>query len=53
MGGQPTSKHGEGRCGNGGCPVDVSGKRHTRKDADTTGAVMALRAAYFVTKQKI
>lgn len=34
------------------CQVDLRGKRHTRKDIDTAGTVVALRAAHFVTKQR-
>lgn len=42
----------EGIGGTGMCQVDFRGKRHTGKAVDTTGAVVALRAAHFVTKQR-
>lgn len=37
MSSQHTSKHEESRDGKGICPVDLGGKRHTRKDVDTAG----------------
>ena len=42
----------EGRDGNRMYQVDFRGQRHTRKDVDTVGAVVALRAAHSVTEQR-
>lgn len=42
----------EGIGGTRMCQVDFRGKRHTGKAVDTAGALVALRAAHFVTKQR-